>query len=113
MPSSSCGFHGACVDQYSVCGQGEIPLVVEVASADIMAALLTLKEDIARAHGPRLRLVFFRATEAHLIAEHIGMHTTAAAQLTMLTTPPSARANVGVILEPARPFPQTWDDRRM
>ena len=37
-----------------------------------MAALLRLKEDIEAARESKLRLVFFRATEAHLIAEHIG-----------------------------------------
>ncbi|KAH9921901.1 uncharacterized protein B0H18DRAFT_1086033 [Fomitopsis serialis] len=75
--------------------QGAIPLVVEVASADIMATLLKLKDEIAEARGSYMKMVFFRATEAHLIAGQI------------------AEANVGVILEPARPFPQTWDDRRI
>ncbi|KZT06435.1 composite domain of metallo-dependent hydrolase [Laetiporus sulphureus 93-53] len=75
--------------------KGSIPLVVEVSSADIMATLLKLKEDIHQDRGSVIKMVFFRATEAHLIANEI------------------AKAKVGVILEPARPFPQTWDERRI
>ncbi|KZT70361.1 composite domain of metallo-dependent hydrolase [Daedalea quercina L-15889] len=75
--------------------QGAIPLVIDVASADIMAVLLKLKIEIEQARGSFMKLVFFGATEAHLIAEEI------------------AGAKIGVILEPARPFPQVWDDRRI
>ena len=39
-----------------------------------MAALLRLKEDVEATRGSKMKLVFFRATEAHLIAEHIGLH---------------------------------------
>jgi len=75
--------------------QGAVPLVIDVASADIMAVLLRLKIEIEQARGSFMKMVFFRATEAHLIADEI------------------ARAKVGIILEPARPFPQVWDDRRI
>ncbi|EPT00762.1 hypothetical protein FOMPIDRAFT_1121854 [Fomitopsis schrenkii] len=75
--------------------QGTVPLVIDVASADIMAVLLKLKIEVEQARGSFVRMVFFRATEAHLIADEI------------------AEAKAGVILEPARPFPQVWDDRRI
>ncbi|KAL0949372.1 hypothetical protein HGRIS_009441 [Hohenbuehelia grisea] len=75
--------------------EGVIPLVVEVNSADIMASLLILKTQIEEEKGSTIRLVFSGATEAHLLAPEIG------------------RANVGVILNPAQPFPATWDDRRI
>ncbi|TFY54437.1 hypothetical protein EVJ58_g8865 [Rhodofomes roseus] len=52
--------------------QGGIPLVIDVASADIMATLLRLKDEIEEARGSNMRMVFFHATEAHLIAEDIG-----------------------------------------
>ena len=52
--------------------QGAIPLVIDVASADIMAVLLKLKVEIEQARGSFMKMVFFRATEAHLIADEIG-----------------------------------------
>ncbi|TFK55529.1 composite domain of metallo-dependent hydrolase [Heliocybe sulcata] len=75
--------------------EGTIPLVIEVSSADIMASLLKLKTDIEEARGTTMRMVFSRASEAHLLAKEI------------------AKARVGVILIPPRPFPDTWDDRRI
>ncbi|KAI0251330.1 hypothetical protein BJV78DRAFT_1282605 [Lactifluus subvellereus] len=74
---------------------GALPLVVDVGSADVMAALLKLKEEVEQKRGSRMRLVFSGAAEAHLLAKEIG------------------RARVGVILTPSRPFPETWDDRRI
>ncbi|GBE80175.1 predicted protein [Sparassis crispa] len=75
--------------------KGVIPLVIDVASADIMVTLLKLKAQIEEERGSTLRMVFARATEAHLIASEI------------------AQAKVGVILDPVRPFPQIWDERRI
>ena len=69
--------------------------MVEVHSADIMASLIDLKEDIEEETGIDLRLVFSGASEAHLLAKEIG------------------RAGVGVILNPSRPFPNKWRSRRM
>lgn len=80
---------------FSKAAKGEIPLVVDVASADIIATLLDLKNEVDGATGAKLRLVLSRATEAHLLA------------------PALARANVGVILVPTRPFPGTWDSVRL
>ncbi|EJD41715.1 hypothetical protein AURDEDRAFT_115328 [Auricularia subglabra TFB-10046 SS5] len=74
---------------------GELPLVVDVASADIIATLLELKDEVEHETGAKLRLVLARATEAYLLA------------------PQLARADVGVILIPTRPFPTVWDMVRM
>lgn len=67
-----------------------------VQSADTMASLIHLKQEVEKAHGhgAEIRLTFVGANEAHLLAKEIG------------------RANVGVILSP-RPFPTTWESRRM
>lgn len=75
--------------------KGAIALVVDVGSADIMATLLRLKVDVEQARGSFMKMVFAGAAEAHLIAEEI------------------ARAKVGVILDPVRPFPGSWDNRRI
>ncbi|KAJ7607296.1 hypothetical protein DFH06DRAFT_1380161 [Mycena polygramma] len=75
--------------------RGEIPLVVTVHNADIMATLLVLKSEFDAVHGDSLRITFAGATEAHLLASHIGA------------------ARVSVILAPARPYPETWDYRRI
>ena len=75
--------------------QGEIPLVVNVDSADVMATLVNLKqefEDITRNH---LRLTFSGAAEAHLLAEEI------------------AGAGISVILTSPRTYPFSWEQRRM
>ncbi|KZV84970.1 hypothetical protein EXIGLDRAFT_623616 [Exidia glandulosa HHB12029] len=80
---------------FSKAAKGEIPLVVDVANADIMATLLELKHEVDEAVGSKLRLVLARATEAYLLA------------------PALARANVGVILVPSRPYPAVWDMARM
>ena len=37
-----------------------------------MAVLLKLKVEIEQARGSFMKMVFFRATEAHLIADEIG-----------------------------------------
>ncbi|GLB33967.1 putative amidohydrolase [Lyophyllum shimeji] len=75
--------------------EGVVPLVVEVENADIMAMLLILKIEVEDTIGSRMRMVFSGASEAHLLAKEIG------------------DAGVGVILRPARPFPSTWDQRRI
>ncbi|KAJ6607174.1 hypothetical protein B0H10DRAFT_2073018 [Mycena sp. CBHHK59/15] len=74
---------------------GKIPLVINVHNADIMATLLHVKAEFDRLYHPFLRMTFAGATEAHLLAEQIGS------------------ARVSVILAPARPYPGTWDLRRI
>ncbi|KAK2463226.1 hypothetical protein APHAL10511_004881 [Amanita phalloides] len=75
--------------------KGELPLVVDVDSADIMSSLIQLKEDIEAYAGSKTRFVFSGASEAHLLAKQIG------------------EANIGVILNPSRPFPSEWRSRRI
>jgi hypothetical protein len=60
-----------------------------------MASLLHLKAEYDHKSNRPLRLTFAGATEAHLLAKEIG------------------DAGVSVILTPSRPFPHTWDQRRM
>lgn len=75
--------------------QGIIPLVVEAHSADIIATLVLLKKEVERKEGNAIKLTITGAAEAHLIAKELG------------------EANVGVIVNPSRPFPYVWEDRRM
>lgn len=75
--------------------EGVVPLVIEVDNADIMASLLILKADVEDKIGSRMRMVFSGATEAHLLAVFTG------------------KADVGVLLNPARPLPTVWDQRKM
>jgi hypothetical protein len=75
--------------------QGKLPLVIDVHSADIMASLINLKKEIETKHRTLIQVTFAGASEAHILAKEIGA------------------AKVGVILTPARPFPATWNSRRM
>ncbi|KIM80183.1 hypothetical protein PILCRDRAFT_73396 [Piloderma croceum F 1598] len=74
---------------------GDIPLVIHVENVDIMASLLHLKAEYDRKTSRTLRLTFAGAAEAHLLAQEI------------------SDAGVSVILTPSRPFPYTWDQRRI
>lgn len=69
--------------------------MVEVHNADIMASLIMLKKEVEVKAGTSIRMTFTGAAEAHLIAEKIG------------------EAGVGVVLSPVRPFPATWERRRV
>ncbi|KAI0776137.1 composite domain of metallo-dependent hydrolase [Trametes elegans] len=82
-------------DWFKKAAEGAIPLVIEVSSADVMATLMRLKNEVEEKRGTYMRMVFSRATEAHLLAEEI------------------AHAQIGVILSPSRQFPWSWDDRRI
>lgn len=75
--------------------KGEIPLVVEAQNADIIASLIKLKKEVVAHKGVDLKLTVTGAAEAHLLAKHLG------------------EANVGVILTPSRPFPESWEMKRM
>ncbi|KIY68393.1 hypothetical protein CYLTODRAFT_421612 [Cylindrobasidium torrendii FP15055 ss-10] len=74
---------------------GELPLVVTVNNADIMASLVSLKREAETRHGASIRMVFHGATEAHLIAKEI------------------ADANVGVFIWRPRSFPAQWEQHRI
>ncbi|KAI0635470.1 composite domain of metallo-dependent hydrolase [Trametes polyzona] len=75
--------------------KGDVPLVVDVESADIIATLIRLKSEVEHAHGTRLKLTLFGAHEAHLLAADI------------------RAADIGVILAPARSFPESWETHRI
>lgn len=75
--------------------KGEIPLVVQAESADIIASLIKLKQEVVASKSVDLKLTITGAAEAHLLAKHLG------------------DANIGVILTPSRPFPQSWEMKRM
>ncbi|KAF8664356.1 hypothetical protein AX16_000728 [Volvariella volvacea WC 439] len=75
--------------------EGEIPLIVEAHSVDVIATLLILRREVELETGYRIRLTITGASEAHLLAKEL------------------AAADVGVILNPARPFPVTWEQRRI
>ncbi|QRV94403.1 amidohydrolase family protein [Ceratobasidium sp. AG-Ba] len=74
--------------------KGQLPLVVSVEKADIMATLIQLKADVEDISDSTLHLVFAGATESHLLAQEI------------------AGAGVSVILAPLRSFPRLWDQKR-
>jgi hypothetical protein len=57
---------------FSRAAEGALPLIVDVGSADVMAVLLRLKDEVERKRGTRMRLVFSGAAEAHLLAKEIG-----------------------------------------
>lgn len=69
--------------------------MVDVNSADIMATLLRLKAEYETRTTKTLRLTFAGAQESHLLAHEI------------------ASAGVSVIATRPKPFPFTWDTRRM
>jgi len=75
--------------------QGKMPLVVDAHSADIIATLILLKKEVEGVKGHPLKLTITGASEAHLLAQELG------------------EANVGVIVNPSRPFPTLFEDQRM
>ncbi|KAG6872404.1 hypothetical protein C0995_009994 [Termitomyces sp. Mi166 len=74
---------------------GEIPLVVNVDSADIMSTLLRLKSEYETHSGNTIRLTFTGAAEAHLLADQI------------------SEAGVSVVITSPRPYPGSWQERRI
>ncbi|KAL4247110.1 hypothetical protein ABKN59_001378 [Abortiporus biennis] len=79
---------------FSRVAQGEIPIIFEVNNADIIAALIRLKKAVELKTSKQLRVVLVGASEAHLLASEI------------------AQENIGVILNPAKSYPNEWDDAR-
>ncbi|KAH0826552.1 hypothetical protein J3R83DRAFT_4906 [Lanmaoa asiatica] len=75
--------------------KGELPLVVNVKNADIIASLLKLKQEVEAISSTPMKMTLVGASEAHLVAAEL------------------AAANVGVIVTPPRPFPFTWEGRRI
>ncbi|KAF9653278.1 carbohydrate esterase family 9 protein [Thelephora ganbajun] len=83
--------HGA----FQRVAQGKIPLVVHTHSADIIATLIVLKGEVEHHTKVDIKLTIAGGGEAHLLAKELG------------------EANVGVILNPVRPFPASWESRRI
>ncbi|EIN11328.1 composite domain of metallo-dependent hydrolase [Punctularia strigosozonata HHB-11173 SS5] len=75
--------------------QGDRTLVIDVQNADIMTSLILLKREVEGNTGKRLKFTFSGALEVHLLAKDIG------------------EADIGVLLNPVRPFPGTWESRRI
>ena len=69
--------------------------MVHAESADVISTLLQLKKEVEDTTGRAMQLTITGASEAHLLAAEL------------------AEANVGVITMPSRPFPDTWEKRRM
>lgn len=64
-------------------------------NADVIASLLRLKQEVDAISGTSIKMTLVGAGEAHLLAAEL------------------AAANVGVIVTPPRPFPYTWEGRRV
>lgn len=75
--------------------QGKFRIVVEAESADVIATLIVLKREVEEKTGARIQMTIAGATEAHLLAKEL------------------AAAKIGVVLVPSRPFPATWEQKRM
>jgi imidazolonepropionase-like amidohydrolase len=71
--------------------KGDLRIVAHTHSADVIAALIRLKRDAA----PKLKLTVLGGHEAWLVADDL------------------ASEDVGVVVAPSRPFPATWDQRRI
>jgi len=72
-----------------------IPIVVEAHNADVIATLILLKKEVEEKTGATIHMTIAGATEAHLLVKEI------------------AEAKIGIIFKPSRPFPATWEQRRV
>ncbi|KAF8523832.1 hypothetical protein JB92DRAFT_3140680 [Gautieria morchelliformis] len=86
---------GKAASAFTAAAQGDIPLIIDVESVDIIATLVRLKDEVEAKTGKPLRLSLAGAAEAWHVAAELG------------------RANIGVILKPSKSFPVTWDERRI
>ncbi|RDB24990.1 hypothetical protein Hypma_007852 [Hypsizygus marmoreus] len=75
--------------------EGEVPLVVEAHSADIIATLIILKKEVEVEARKTIKMTITGGAEAHILAKEL------------------SEAGVGIILNPSRPFPYVWEDRRL
>ena len=81
-------------------GKGEATLVVEAESADVIATIIELKQEVEETlkvadGGKKLKVTIAGGREAHLLARELG------------------EAGVGVLLTQPRPFPKEWEAHRM
>jgi hypothetical protein len=72
-----------------------MPLVIEAHSVDIISTLIQLKIEFERLKRTTFKMTITGASEAHILAAEI------------------ASAGIGVVVNPPRPFPARWEDRRM
>jgi len=75
--------------------EGTMTLVITVESADIMSSLIVLKQEVEAQAGSIINFTFTGASEAHILAKEIGQN------------------GIGVILTSSRPFPGTWESKRI
>lgn len=75
--------------------QGQIPLIVEAYNADIIATLIILKREVEIETRKSMKMTITGAAEAYMLAKEL------------------SESGIGVILNPARPFPYVWEGRRM
>ncbi|EON97072.1 putative carbohydrate esterase family 9 protein [Phaeoacremonium minimum UCRPA7] len=78
---------------------GEIPLALTIHSADMIAAVLKVKELVeseasTRSFGPKIRLIIIGGAESYGVAKEL------------------AAAEVGVVLAPFQSYATSWDQRR-
>ncbi|KAH8102297.1 carbohydrate esterase family 9 protein [Cristinia sonorae] len=76
-------------------GKGKVTLVVDTDSADIIATLVLLKKEVEAKFHSRVKLTIAGGLEAYLLAKEL------------------AAADVGVVQISSRPFPTTWEKRRI
>jgi len=95
--------------------QGEIPLIIGVLSADIMATLVELKVEVEKKKGSKMRMSFVGGLEAHLIAKELGdfIFISGGASIPQQNVNITGEHEIGVILDPPRPFPIMWSGRRV
>lgn len=75
--------------------KGNATLVVDAKNADVISTIVVLKKEIEAETGKNLKITITGAEEAHILAKEL------------------AEANIGVVLVPSRPFPKSWEKRRM
>ncbi|OCH88874.1 carbohydrate esterase family 9 protein [Obba rivulosa] len=75
--------------------KGNIPLVIDVDSADAMTSLIELKREVESRFLRPIKMTFTGGAEAHILAKEI------------------SEAGISVVLYPSRPFPSTWEQRRI
>ncbi|KAF9241518.1 carbohydrate esterase family 9 protein [Melanogaster broomeanus] len=82
-------------DYFANVAMGHIPIVIQAHSADIIATLINLKTEVENATGCPIKMTITGASEAHILAHEL------------------SHADIGVILNPARPFPSSWEAQRI
>lgn len=81
-------------------------------SVDAMATLIELKAEVENHFGSEMRMSFVGANEAHILAKELGEHIVQQRRFSPSIGNFEGQARVGIILDPPRPYPLTWDSRR-